>query len=97
MTVRRVHIRPGSAADETEFLDAVERSRALHHPWVQAPHTPQAYRDYLSKHEDPRGVALFIWSTSRRNWSERQPQRDVQVLSKAYLGYYESFRPDRAR
>ena len=90
MTGLRVHIRPGSAADEAEFLAAVERSRALHHPWVQAPSTPDAYRDYLSKHEDPRGAALFIWLD--------EPRALVGVVNvseivhgcfrSAYLGYY---------
>ena len=90
MTDTRVHIRPGTAADETEFLAAVERSGALHRPWVQAPKTPHAYRDYLSKHEDPRGVALFIWLD--------EPRALVGVVNlseivhgcfrSAYLGYY---------
>ena len=98
MTGARVHIRPGSIADEPEFLAAVERSRTLHHPWVQAPGTPEAYRDYLSKHQDPRGVAFFLWL--------EEPRELVGVVNvseivhggfrSAYLGYY-TFAPHAGR
>ena len=90
MTDERVLIRPASAADEPEFLAAVERSFTFHHPWVQAPGTPQEYRDYLSKHEDSRGVAFCLWL--------EEPRALVGVVNlseivhgcfrSAYLGYY---------
>lgn len=90
MTAPRVHIRPGSGDDEAEFLAAVVRSHALHHPWVQAPKTPQAYWDYLSKHSDARGAAMFVWMD--------EPHALVGVINlseivlggfrSAYLGYY---------
>ena len=84
MTGQRVYIRPGSLADEAEFLAAVERSRTLHHPWVQAPDTPQAYSDYLSKHEDPRGVALFV------RFGEPAALVGVVNLSEIVLGCFRS-------
>ena len=58
---RRVHIRPGALQDEREYLEAMERSRRLHHPWVQPPATADAFRDHLSKRQAPRGAAFFIW------------------------------------
>jgi len=90
MTAQRVHIRPGSVDDETVFLAAAERSRRLHHPWVQAPDTPAAYRDYLGRRQDPRGAAFFVWTD--------EPDGLVGVVNldeivrgcfmSAYLGYY---------
>lgn len=90
MTAARVSIRPGSLEDEDVFLAAVRRSRKLHHPWVQAPATPQAYRDYLTKRQDPRGAAFFVWT--------EEPDGLVGVVNldeivrgsflSAYLGYY---------
>lgn len=90
MTAERVHIRPGSTADEPEFLAAVERSRRLHHPWVAAPGTAEAFREYVSRLQDPRFAAFFIWINEPRelvgvvNLSEivHGPFRS------AYLGYY---------
>jgi ribosomal-protein-alanine N-acetyltransferase len=85
-----VFIRHGSLDDEPVFLAAVERSRTLHHPWVQAPSTSDAFRDYLMKRQDPRGAAFFIWT--------RAPDGLVGVVNldeivrgcflSAYLGYY---------
>ena len=66
VTAEQVLIRRGSLADEPEFLAAVARSRRLHHPWVQPPNTPNAYRDYLSKHQEPLGIAFFIWLEASR-------------------------------
>ena len=90
MTGGRISIRLGSSADEGEFLGAVDRSRKLHHPWVQAPATPQAFQDYLSKHTDPHGAAFFVWLD--------EPSALVGVVNlseivfgcfrSAYLGYY---------
>jgi ribosomal-protein-alanine N-acetyltransferase len=90
MKVEDVLIRPGSLADEEVFLAAVARSRKLHHPWVQAPSTPEGFRDYLMKRQDPRGAAFFVWTN--------EPGGLVGVVNldeivrgcflSAYLGYY---------
>jgi ribosomal-protein-alanine N-acetyltransferase len=90
VTAERVHIRPGTSADEPEFLAAVERSRRLHHPWVVPPGTPEAFREYFSRQQDPRFAAFFIWMT--------EPRELVGVVNlseivhgqfrSAYLGYY---------
>ena len=90
MTGGRVFIRPGSLEDEDVFLAAVERSRKLHHPWVQAPGTPEAYRDYLMKRQDPRGAAFFIW-TDESDGLVGVVNLDEIVRGcflSAYLGYY---------
>jgi ribosomal-protein-alanine N-acetyltransferase len=90
VTAARVHIRPGSAGDEPEFLYAVARSRRLHHPWVAAPSTPETFREYFSKQDDSRFAAFFIWINGTRelvgvvNLSEI-----VQgAFRSSYLGYY---------
>lgn len=90
MTGERVHIRPASTADETEFLAAVERSRALHHPWVQAPGTPEAFRDYLAKRQDPGGAAFFIWVEEPRGLVGVVNLDEIVrgCFQSAYLGYY---------
>ena len=98
MTAARVSIRPGSLQDEDVFLAAVTRSRRLHHPWVQAPGTSDAFRDYLAKRQDPRGATFFIWTA--------EPGGLVGVVNldeivrgcflSAYLGYY-AFVPHAGR
>lgn len=45
----RVCIRRPSAADRGAFVASARRSRRLHHPWVSAPDTPEAFDDYLRR------------------------------------------------
>jgi len=90
VTVERVHIRPGSVADEQEFLAAVERSRSLHHPWVQAPGTAEAFREYLEKRQPPRGAAFFLWVEEPRGLGGVVNLDEIvqHAFRSAYLGYY---------
>ncbi len=90
MTTERVQIRPASAGDELEFLAAVERSRALHHPWVVAPGTPEAFREYFSRQADPRFAAFFIWINGTRELVGVVNLSEIVhgAFRSAYLGYY---------
>lgn len=86
----RVLVRPGSLADEEEFLAAVGRSQRLHQPWVQPPSTSSAFREFLARHQEPGGAAFFVWLD--------EPRGLVGVINldgiargyfcSAYLGYY---------
>lgn len=94
----RVLIKPGSLADEDEFLAAVARSRKLHYPWVQAPVTSKAFRDHLKRQQGARSAVFFIWL--------HEPRALVGVVNlseivrgsfqSAYLGYY-AFEPFAGR
>ena len=90
VTGEQVFIRRGSLSDEPEFLAAVDRSRGLHHPWVQPPHTPDAYRDYLSKHQEPHGITFFIWLEASRGLVGVVNVSEIVhgCFHSAYLGYY---------
>ncbi|SCG74826.1 GNAT family N-acetyltransferase [Micromonospora coxensis] len=44
-----VGIRRPRPTDAAEFVAAARRSRELHHPWLAAPDTPQAFAAYLAK------------------------------------------------
>ena len=90
MTRKHVYIRPGSLGDEAEFLASVSRSRRLHHPWVQPPDTADAYRDYLSKHQDARGEVHFVWNEEPRGLVGVVNVSEIVhgAFRSAYLGYY---------
>lgn len=83
-------IRPGTLADEAEFFAAVDRSRKLHHPWVQPPSTPDAYRDYLSKHREPHGATFFLWLEATGGLVGVVNVSEIVhgCFRSAYLGYY---------
>jgi len=40
-------------ADAKEFIAAVHASRALHHPWIDAPGTPERFAAYLERAAAP--------------------------------------------
>ncbi len=75
VTAERVHIRPGSAADEPEFLAAVERSRTLHHPWVQATgHAGGVSRVLVEATGSALRGILHLDERAARAGGRRQPQ-----------------------
>ena len=59
----RVALRPITVHDQDEFLELVRVSVDLHHPWMRLPTTPQEFRTYLGRFDDPRQCSpelLFI-------------------------------------
>jgi ribosomal-protein-alanine N-acetyltransferase len=94
----RVITLPASASDEQAFLDAVRRSRRLHHPWVQPPRTPQAYRDYLGGRDGIRHLAYFIWVEEPRGLVGVVNINEIvhRAFRSGYLGYY-AFEPFAGR
>lgn len=49
MATSRVTIRPPSLEDCDAFLKAVHRSTGLHHPYVYAPDTAEAFKQYVNR------------------------------------------------
>jgi Acetyltransferases, including N-acetylases of ribosomal proteins len=49
----RVALRPITVHDQDEFLELVRVSVDLHHPWMRLPTTPQEFRTYLGRFDDP--------------------------------------------
>lgn len=56
----RIYLRPPVAADQREFLERVRASRKLHRPWVIAWTTPQQFKSYLKRMQDPANCALLV-------------------------------------
>ncbi len=59
-TPTRVLLRPVGRTDEREFLDLVNASLALHHPWISLPATPEAFEAYATRYEGPDEEALLV-------------------------------------
>ncbi|HUP40319.1 MAG TPA: GNAT family protein [Vicinamibacterales bacterium] len=79
-----MHIRPPVRADETEFLAAVRRSRVLHHPWVKAPDTSEAFVTYVMKQQNERFTSFLIC------FDEPSTLIGVVNLSEIVLGSFRS-------
>ncbi|MDP9847667.1 GNAT family N-acetyltransferase [Streptosporangium lutulentum] len=57
---RRVTLRPLAAGDQSEFLDLVNTSAELHHPWMSLPSTPREFQTYLARYEQPGEESLLV-------------------------------------
>jgi ribosomal-protein-alanine N-acetyltransferase len=49
MTTSRIIIRPPNLEDCEAFLKAVQRSTALHHPYIYPPDTAEAFKQYVNR------------------------------------------------
>lgn len=56
----RVILRPAASSDESEFLDLVRASAGLHQPWMSLPSTPEDFRAYIRRYEQPGEESLLI-------------------------------------
>lgn len=86
----RVYVRSPIASDETAFLVAVRRSQRLHRPWVAAPSTPAAFREYLEQATLPASHAFVV---CRRDTDEMVGVVNITNIVRGpfrsgYLGYY---------
>ena len=78
-----------SLARRDEFIAAVKRSRKLHHPWVYAPETPDAFLRYLRGLRQETRIGYFVCT-------EQGQLAGVITISEivrgsfcsAYLSYY---------
>jgi ribosomal-protein-alanine N-acetyltransferase len=86
----RVRVRAPVFGDMAEFLRAVQRSGALHRPWVSAPATAPQFRAYLQRMVPPANYAFVV--------CRREDGALVGVINltnvvrgafkSGYLGYY---------
>ncbi|WP_371663625.1 GNAT family N-acetyltransferase [Streptomyces sp. NBC_00280] len=57
----RVGIRPFTYQDGAEFIARVRESKALHHPWLAPPASPDAYASYAGRLiEDPAKAGFLV-------------------------------------
>lgn len=90
LAMPEITIAAPSPADEAEFLDAVERSRLLHEPWVTPPSTPDDFQAFLAKLDGDRRRSFLI---RRRDAGALAGVVNLSEIVRgafcsAYLGYY---------
>lgn len=90
MTTSRVIIQPPNLEDAEAFLKAVQRSTALHHPYIYPPDTAEAFQQYVNRLTRSEYVGRLV--------CVRQPGEIAGVINlndiirgsfqSASLGYY---------
>jgi ribosomal-protein-alanine N-acetyltransferase len=82
-------IERATTSHRAAFLDAVERSARLHHPWVTPPVTREAYDMWIDGHDGIANVAYLGFSRSGDLVGVVNVTQMVRGLfCSAYLGYY---------
>jgi ribosomal-protein-alanine N-acetyltransferase len=82
------HLRP---TDERAYLDAVHRSKRLHHPWAYPPDTPEAFSAYVDG-SDARVPLVVVDDADELVGVYTLSQIHHGASRNAYLGYY-AFEP----
>ena len=82
-------IREPTIEDKTSFISAMQRSQALHYPWVQSPQTDEAFHDYIRSSQLPTKKYYLVCDTLGDivgvfNISEIV----LGMFQSAYLGFY---------
>lgn len=88
-----VYLCEPTPADETDFLEMVQASRSLHHPWVDPPRTPEAYRTAVLERAARPDAASFL--VRRREDDALAGIYNISEIVRgafqsAFLGYYGS-------
>src|SRR5207247_4564104 len=86
----RVHIRHPRPGDRDDFVEAVVRSRRLHHPWVAPPNTSAAFDDYVRRSRRPSRAAFLICRNEAEAITGVANLGEIihGPFQSAFLGYY---------
>jgi [ribosomal protein S5]-alanine N-acetyltransferase len=86
----RVYLERPSVRRAREYLDAVYRSRALHHSLVTTPARPDEYRDFLRRTRRVNQESFFVVSADSRALAGVVNVNDIVRYAQqtGRLGYY---------
>ena len=59
-----VTIRKPEVNDKNAFLQAMHRSQALHHPWVQPPQIEEEFNHYLQRYQQDNQESFLVCDPS---------------------------------
>jgi ribosomal-protein-alanine N-acetyltransferase len=76
--------------DEENFLDAMNRSRALHSSWVNAPLTSEDFQNYVVRGEQPNHKSLLVLDGAGIVGVFNINEIVRGFFQSAYLGFYAS-------
>jgi len=82
-------IREPTDEDKAPFLQAMQHSQTLHHPWIHAPLTPEAFDDYLKRASEPNQKRFLVCNMANEIVGVFNISDIVQgCFQSAYLGFY---------
>ena len=93
----RVRLEPPSLRRSADFLEAVQRSRALHGRWVQPPGTLAEYRAFVQRYRKQNHAGHLLYTEDDVLAGVVNISEIVRgAFCSGYLGYY-AFAPQQGR
>jgi GrpB-like predicted nucleotidyltransferase (UPF0157 family)/RimJ/RimL family protein N-acetyltransferase len=87
--MNKVMIREPMSDDKAKFLEAMQDSKLLHHPWVIAPLTSEEYDEYIQRFQKPNQKSLLVCDETGNIAGVFNISEIVRGLfQNAYLGFY---------
>lgn len=82
-------IKEPQLVDEFAFLDAMQRSKNLHYPWVKAPLTQQEFHEYIERSQRQNQKRYLVCNEENQVMGVFNISEIVRGLfQSAYLGFY---------
>lgn len=83
-----ITVRSPELADKQEFVDAMRASQALHHPWVEAPSTEEAFDAFIAKYQLENNISYLVLLDGKIAGVININQIIRGCFKSAFLGYY---------
>jgi hypothetical protein len=85
----KVIVREPRVEDKENFILAMQRSQALHHPWVKAPTTSAEFEEYFQRHQKSNQKSFLVCNEAGDISGVFNVSEIVRGLfQSAYLGFY---------
>lgn len=84
-----ISIRDLKIEDKDEFISAMQRSKFLHHPWVQAPSNTKEFLDYFHRQQQQNQKSYLAYNEMDHIVGVFNINEIVRgCFQSAYLGFY---------
>jgi GrpB-like predicted nucleotidyltransferase (UPF0157 family)/predicted acetyltransferase len=86
--MKTVIIREVKAEDNDAFITAMQRSQALHHPWVKAPLSREEFDEYFQRYQQPNQKSFLVCQANNIIGVINVSEIVRGSFQSAYLGFY---------
>ena len=84
-----IYIRKPTIEDKTSFLATMQRSKEIHHPWVQAPTTPHQFDEFIQRYQQPNQQSFLVCTETENIVGIFNISEIIRgSFQNAYLGFY---------
>ncbi len=83
-----ISLREPLPSDEHAFILAMEKSKQLHEPWVEAPTTTESFQNYLRRYQQPNQKSYLVCVDNHIAGVFNVNEIVRGAFQSAYLGFY---------